>query len=68
MEAFQERMVAELKELYEREEKLNNFINSSKFDTLEKPIQKHIMAQMCGMEIYSTALINRLLSYGIKVK
>lgn len=69
MEAFQERMVNEYKELSDRVIKLENFILSNPlYDKLDKK-EKNLQAQQLrGMRIYLKALMDRLDHQGIKVE
>lgn len=69
MEAFQERMIAEFKELSNRVVKLENFIQSNplfdKFDKKERILQ---VKQLTGMRVYLKALMDRLDHQGIRVE
>lgn len=69
MEAFQERMIAEFKELSNRVIKLENFIQSNplfgKLDKKERVLQ---VKQLTGMRVYLKALMDRLDHQGIKVE
>lgn len=66
MEAFQERMVNEYKELNDRVEKLENFINENPlFDKLDKQERIYQVWQLAGMKDYRAALANRLIHQGI---
>ena len=68
MEAFQERMVNEYKELNDKVEKLDNFIYSNPlFDKLDKKEKFLQIQQLTGMRVYLTALISRLEHQGINV-
>lgn len=69
MEAFQERMVNEFKELSDRVVKLENFIQSnSLFDKLDKKERILQVKQLTGMRVYLKALMDRLDHQGIKVE
>lgn len=66
MEAFQERMVNEYKELKDRVEKLENFINENPlYDKLDKKERIYQVWQLAGMRNYRAALVNRLIHQGI---
>lgn len=66
MEAFQERMVSEYKELKDRVEKLEKFINENPlFDKLDKQERIYQVWQLTGMKDYRAALANRLIHQGI---
>lgn len=66
MEAFQERMVAEFKELRDRIVKLDSFIsNNPLFDKLDKKEKYLQVQQLTGMRVYFIALMNRLEHQGI---
>lgn len=68
MEAFQERMVNEYKELNDKVEKLDNFIYSNPlFDKLDKKEKFLQIQQLTGMRVYLTSLISRLEHQGINV-
>ena len=68
MEAFQERMVNEFKELNDKVEKLDNFIYSNPlFDKLDKKEKFLQIQQLTGMRVYLTSLISRLEHQGINV-
>lgn len=68
MEAFQERMANEYKELNDKIEKLDNFIYSNPlFDKLDKKEKFLQIQQLTGMRVYLTSLINRLEHQGINV-
>lgn len=68
MEAFQERMVNEYKELNDKVEKLDNFIYSNQlFDKLDKKEKFLQIQQLTGMRVYLTSLISRLEHQGINV-
>lgn len=69
MEAFQERMVAEFKELSDRVEKLDSFIYSNPlFDKLDKKEKYLQVQQLTGMKVYLSSLMCRLNRQGIKVE
>ena len=69
MEAFQERMVAEFKELSDRVVKLENFIQRNPlFDKLDKKERILQVKQLTGMRVYLKALMDRLAHQGIKVE
>ena len=69
MEAFQERMVNEFKELSDRVVKLENFIQRNPlFDQLDKKERILQVKQLTGMRVYLKALMDRLDHQGIKVK
>ena len=69
MEAFQERMVNEYKELSNRVVKLKNFIsNNPLFDKLDKKERYLQVQQLTGMRVYLKALMDRLDHQGIKVE
>ena len=66
MEAFQERMVNEYKELNDRTDKLEKFINENPlFDKLDKQERMFQIYQLAGMRGYRWALANRLIHQGI---
>lgn len=66
MEAFQVRMVNEYRELNDRVEKLEKFINeNSLFDKLDKKEKIYQVWQLAGMKDYRAALANRLIHQGI---
>lgn len=68
MEAFQERMVNEYKELNDKVYKLDNFIYSNPlFDKLDKKEKFLQIQQLTGMRVYLTSLISRLEHQGINV-
>jgi hypothetical protein len=68
MEAFQERMVNEYKELNDKVEKLDNFIYSNPlFDKLDKKEKFLQIQQLTGMRVYLTSLISRLEHQSINV-
>lgn len=68
MEAFQERMVNEYKELSDRVVKLDKFIYSNPlFDKLNKQERLLQVQQLTGMRVYLTSLISRLEHQGINV-
>ena len=68
MEAFQERMINEFKELNDRVEKLWYFVHSNpKFNELDKTERKLLLRQLTGMSTYLEALEDRLEYYKIKV-
>lgn len=68
MEAFQERMVNEYKELSDRVVKLDKFIYSNPlFDKLNKQERFLQVQQLTGMRVYLTSLISRLEHQGINV-
>ncbi len=68
MEAFQERMANEYKELNDKVEKLDNFIYSNPlFDKLDKKEKFLQIQQLTGMRVYLTSLISRLEHQGINV-
>lgn len=68
MEAFQERMVNEYKELNDKVEKLDNFIYSNPlFDKLDKKEKFLQIQQLTGMRVYLTSLISRLEHQGINM-
>lgn len=69
MEAFQERMVNEFKELSDRVVKLENFIQSNPlFDKLDKKERILQVKQLTGMRVYLKAIGDRLDHQGIKVE
>lgn len=69
MEAFQERMVNEYRELSDRVVKLDNFIsNNPLFDKLDKKERYLQVQQLTGMRVYLKALMDRLDHQGIKVE
>lgn len=66
MEKFQERMLNEYRELYDRVEKLEKFINENPlFDKLDKKERIYQVWQLAGMREYRYALANRLIHQGI---
>ena len=66
MEAFQERMLAEHKELEDRVSKLYRFIHENeKFKTLDIEEQKDMKQQFIGMFGYLTALERRMKRQGL---
>lgn len=66
MEAFQERMLAEHKELEDRVSKLDKFIHGNeKFKTLDIEEQKDMKRQFMGMLAYLTALERRMKRQGL---
>ena len=68
MEAFQERMVNEYKELSTRVVKLEDFIfDNPLFDKLNKEERFLQIQQLTGMKIYFRALLLRLEHQGISV-
>lgn len=68
MEAFQERMVNEYKELKERVVKLDKFIYSNPlFDKLDKKEKFLQIQQLTGMRVYLTSLRGRLDYQGIEL-
>ena len=68
MEAFQERMVNEYKQLSDRVVKLDKFIYSNPlFDKLNKQERFLQVQQLTGMRVYLTSLISRLEHQGINV-
>lgn len=68
MEAFQERMVNEYKELNDKVQKLDNFIYSNPlFDKLDKKEKFLQIQQLTGMRVYLTSFISRLEHQGINV-
>lgn len=68
MEAFQERMVNEYKELSTRVVKLEDFIfDNPLFDKLNKQEKFLQIQQLTGMKIYLRALLLRLEHQGISV-
>lgn len=69
MEAFQERMVNEYRELSNRVVKLDTFIsNNPLFDKLNKKEKILQVKQLTGMRVYLKALMDRLDHRGIKVE
>lgn len=69
MEAFQERMINEFKELRDRITKLDSFIsNNPLFDKLDKKEKYLQVQQLTGMRVYLKALMDRLDHQGIKVE
>ncbi len=69
MEAFQERMINEFKELNDRVEKMWNFVHKDpKFEELDKTERKLLLRQLTGMSTYLDALEDRLEYYKIKVE
>ena len=64
MEAYQERVVQEKKELDEKISKLNIFLQSddidSKVDIQEK---SRLVSQLCAMTIYSNLLFERIANF-----
>lgn len=69
MEAFQERMVNEYRELSDRVVKLKDFIsNNPLFDKLDKKERSLQIQQLTGMKVYLRALMDRLDHQGIKVE
>lgn len=69
MEAFQERMVNEYKELSDRVVKLENFIQSNPlFDKLDKKERCLQVQQLTGMRVYLKALMDRLEHQGQEVE
>ena len=69
MEDWKERIIDELKELYERENKLRVFIHTnSKFDNLSDTEKELLLKQLKGMTTYLEALEDRLEYYKIKVE
>lgn len=69
MEAFQERMVSEYKELNDRVIKLEKFIQSNPlFDKLDKEERCLQVQQLTGMRVYLTALTERLEHQDIEVE
>ena len=68
MEEFQKRMVAEYKELSDRVDKLEKFINKNPlFDKLDKQERIYQVWQCAAMREYRTALANRLIHQGIRI-
>ena len=66
MEAFQERMIEEHKELEDRVLKLDKFIHGNeKFKTLDIEEQKDMKRQFMGMLAYLTALERRMKRQGL---
>lgn len=66
MEKFQERMLNEYRELYDRVEKLEKFINENPlFDKLDKQERIYQVWQLTGMKEYRAALGNRLIHQGL---
>ena len=66
MEAFQERMLEEHKELEDRVLKLDKFIQGNeKFKTLDIEEQKDMKRQFMGMLGYLTALERRMKRQGL---
>lgn len=66
MEAFQERMIEEHKELEDRVLKLDKFIHGNeKFKTLDIEEQKDMKRQFMGMLAYLTALERRMSRQGL---
>lgn len=69
MEAFQERMIEEHKELEDRVLKLDKFIHGNeKFKTLDIEEQKDMKRQFMGMLAYLTALERRMSRQGLLEK
>lgn len=69
MEAFQQRMVNEYKELNDKVEKLEKFIQSNPlFDKLDKKERILQVKQLTGMRIYLKALMDRLEHQGLEVE
>lgn len=69
MEAFQERLVNEYKELKERVVKLDKFIYSNPlFDKLDKKEKFLQFQQLIGMRVYLVSLRGRLDHQGINVE
>ena len=60
MEPYQERVIAEEKELRERVNKLNIFINSEDFPKLAKEDQLLLVKQLAYMEAYGSTLCTRI--------
>ena len=60
MEAYQERVIEEKKELDSKIERLTTFIKSEKFDKLPEDEQKRMRWQAVTMELYSAALADRV--------
>ena len=69
MEAFQERMVNEYKELSDRVVKLDKFIYSNPlFDKLNKQERFLQVQQLTGMRVYLTSLRDILRYQGIELE
>lgn len=69
MEAYQERMVNEYKELCDRIVKLDEFISFNPlFDKLDKKERTLQVQQLTGMRVYLTALMDRLDHQNIKIE
>lgn len=66
MEAFQERMINEYRELSDRVVKLKDFIdNNPLFDKLDKKERQFQIQQLTGMKVYLGALMGRLDHQGL---
>lgn len=66
MEAFQERMINEYRELSDRVVKLEDFISSNPlFDKLDKEERILQIQQLTGMKVYRGALARRLERQGL---
>ena len=68
MESYQERMITELKELSDKIEKLDAFIQSEKYMALPKQKRILMMLQLNAMNQYATILACRCEEEGMKVE
>jgi crAss001_48 related protein len=63
MEAFQERVVTEKKELDEKIEKLYAFIHGTVYPSLPDDERARLMRQYCHMKDYSNVLLDRIVHF-----
>ena len=60
----QERVVKEEQELDEKIEKLNNFLGTSIFASLDTREQERLSRQLYHMQCYSSILAERIVAFG----
>jgi len=63
MLSHQERVVEEKKELDDKIEKLDAFINSEKIHTVDPPEQDRLILQLDIMKMYSNILLRRIIAF-----
>lgn len=60
MNDFKERLITERSELYEKKEKLSNFVSGENFKKVTAPQQSLLTIQLSAMETYHHCLVQRL--------
>ena len=68
MENFVKRLIVEHRELTERRNRLNNFINNTNSNEVSKKELLLLGAQLVTMDSYINILENRLIEYDVEAK